>query len=657
MKLRIITLLLVTLGVFGCSSSFVSAADYRLPPINTSGAIQVSNWNELNTAVTNAGPGTTIIVNPGSYGDLYISNKNGNANGWIKIIGAPQSNGSRVQVGSFRFTDSSYIQLRNLKFYGTMKAANKAIEVIGGHHFQIWDNEITNGGEAGISFPGNNSGGNGGTDYIDIRYNDIHHNALHSNQGWWQGSGLSILFAQDRGTTPDSDGYKIRIIGNLLWDNYVDPVTSGGIAGSWGITDGNCIITDINTNYNYQGKTLIQDNICSDNGGPGVAFYKSKNVDILNNTFYKNVKTRDATVVNNGDLMCNQSENYTARNNIIVPRDDNPTLFRVWSYCNNQVLSGNVWVRTGYSSQVSDPSGIFLNNGAAVLANPQLNASAGNWTAINQAAGKGAQWPRQKYSDGTSPSPSPIINPSPSPVASPSPSPTNTSRSPYANQSIPGLIQMEYYDNGGPNVAYFDIDGINHGAEFFSDPEIRAAEGVDINKKTINGTDLFSIGWAEPGEWVEYTVEVAQEATYMLSAKVSNGNASEIQNSFYIEIDGQKVNFNSPQTGNWDTYVDSISTDSVTLTAGTHIMRLTIDKGSVDIDYIQFQKSQNTDPQNNPCPGDLNGDKIIDGSDYTLLSSAFLNSSFPAALDLNGDGVVDGGDYSFLANRFLTTCN
>lgn len=57
------------------------------------------------------------------------------------------------------------------------------------------------------------------------------------------------------------------------------------------------------------------------------------------------------------------------------------------------------------------------------------------------------------------------------------------------------------------------------------------------------------------------------------------------------------------------------------------------------------------------CQGDINGDKITDISDYSILIANFLKSPVtnPAA-DINGDGAVDVMDYSLLVKNFLHTC-
>lgn len=58
-----------------------------------------------------------------------------------------------------------------------------------------------------------------------------------------------------------------------------------------------------------------------------------------------------------------------------------------------------------------------------------------------------------------------------------------------------------------------------------------------------------------------------------------------------------------------------------------------------------------------PCPGDTNGDGIINGADLSVLLSQFGQSVPPGTgADFNGDGIVNGADLSVLLSNFGNTC-
>ena len=65
-------------------------------------------------------------------------------------------------------------------------------------------------------------------------------------------------------------------------------------------------------------------------------------------------------------------------------------------------------------------------------------------------------------------------------------------------------------------MAYHDLDGSNNGSQY------RPAEGVDIESCTDAGGG-FNVGWLNPGEWMEYTVEVPAAGTYSLEARAPTG--------------------------------------------------------------------------------------------------------------------------------------
>jgi hypothetical protein len=100
-------------------------------------------------------------------------------------------------------------------------------------------------------------------------------------------------------------------------------------------------------------------------------------------------------------------------------------------------------------------------------------------------------------------------------------------------QPIPGKVQCAYYDLGGEGIAYHDTDAKNNGSGALNPAdgsylnEFRMNEGVDISytkfHHDIDNTqyDLVQppenqlyVGWTEPGEWFNITIQVAQAGVY-----------------------------------------------------------------------------------------------------------------------------------------------
>jgi hypothetical protein len=111
------------------------------------------------------------------------------------------------------------------------------------------------------------------------------------------------------------------------------------------------------------------------------------------------------TVVDHGEFMCqsmDRSEKVENRtvftrcedvvyvDNVIVGRPERTTL--VANFGTTSVEStGNVWVRTGFSSS---PGDVVLPDGAAVVASPdESDPPRGDWRTIGEANARGAPWP------------------------------------------------------------------------------------------------------------------------------------------------------------------------------------------------------------------------------------------------------------------------
>ncbi len=89
---------------------------------------------------------------------------------------------------------------------------------------------------------------------------------------------------------------------------------------------------------------------------------------------------------------------------------------------------------------------------------------------------------------------------------------------------IPGIIEAEYFDEGGESVAYHD-DTIRAG-----DTVYRASETVDIYKLT----DGYAVGTFAKDEWMEYTVDV-KEGIYDIEFYVGSTVSSGAKLSFYLD--------------------------------------------------------------------------------------------------------------------------
>ena len=160
----------------------------------------------------------------------------------------------------------------------------------------------------------------------------------------------------------------------------------------------------------------------------------------------------------------------------------------------------------------------------------------------------------------------------------------NIPQGPYGGSPnlIPGTIQFENYDVGGNGFAYLDSTKTNSGGATF-----RTDEDVDLENCTDVGAG-YNIGFAEAGEWLEYTVSVAASGKYNLiirSACSSDGR------TISLAMDGKDIagNIAVPNTGGWQVWKD-IEIKAIQLEAGAHVLRLTIGANDyVNLNYITFE--------------------------------------------------------------------
>lgn len=152
---------------------------------------------------------------------------------------------------------------------------------------------------------------------------------------------------------------------------------------------------------------------------------------------------------------------------------------------------------------------------------------------------------------------------------------SGTWQTPYTGTpvAVPGTIEAEHYDNGGEGVAYHDSDAGNNGG-------IYRADDVDILARTGYASNNHVVNNAYPGEWLEYTINVQASGIYSVGASV----ASRLEGgTFHIEVDGADITgaMKAPTTGSWYTF-QRVSKGGVQLTAGTHVLRLSLDTPGVE---------------------------------------------------------------------------
>jgi hypothetical protein len=221
-----------------------------------------------------------------------------------------------------------------------------------------------------------------------------------------------------------------------------------------------------------------------------------------------------------------------------------------------------------------------------------------------------------------------------------------TPQSPFSGKRVriekETTIEAEKFDNGGERVAFHDTEVANLGKVG------NRGKGVDLLKDKSGAT---YVGYTRTGEWLEYSVTVAKAGTYDINARVSS---LKIGGHFHIEIDGvnKTGTLTVPNTGNWGSWT-MVGKSGVALTAGDHVVRLTMDSvgqsgGVGDFDWIRFSPmSVPTAPTSTP-----NASKPLFaiGADECLGSAAL--SSYLGYLDEGDVLAYHGVDFGSGATKF-----
>jgi GH35 family endo-1,4-beta-xylanase len=164
-------------------------------------------------------------------------------------------------------------------------------------------------------------------------------------------------------------------------------------------------------------------------------------------------------------------------------------------------------------------------------------------------------------------------------------------RAPYNGvKQIPGTIEAEDFDGGAEGYSFHDSDKTNEGDY---KPAYRSdSEGVDL----VKGNGGCVIGYTAQGEWLEYTVNVAQAGEYEYEATVSSGNDNAAFSISVINDNGmtQLAKVKVPKTGDndWSKYKTVKGKLSKPLEAGEQILRITIDSPYANIDKIEFKGTE-----------------------------------------------------------------
>lgn len=189
-----------------------------------------------------------------------------------------------------------------------------------------------------------------------------------------------------------------------------------------------------------------------------------------------------------------------------------------------------------------------------------------------------------------------------------------------AARAIPGVIEAEQFDEGGEGIAYHDTTAGNKGGSF-------RAMDVDI-EPTADAGGGYDVGWTKPGEWLQYTVNVAATGDYDATLRLASTGVGGI---LHLAIDGinATAGVQVPNSGGWQSWT-AVTVPHVPLTAGVHTLRLVFDAtgstGSVaNVNRIELARSAGATPFGAApvaLPGTIEAENFDEGGASVAYSDA-----------------------------------
>jgi len=213
---------------------------------------------------------------------------------------------------------------------------------------------------------------------------------------------------------------------------------------------------------------------------------------------------------------------------------------------------------------------------------------------------------------------------------------------PYQAVTLPDRIEAEHYDSGESGVAWSDTDAHAGSGSFRVDDDVDAFE---IERVGASGQAL--LGRTRDGEFVQYTVEVADADEFEIRLQVASG--ADAPGVIHVDVDGARVGTVDGDTDGWFQWT-ARTAGTVALDAGTHVVQLTwADGANVNLDWIDFRS---TTPQPAQCDAG-----VLEAEDATI-AGRFGAGDFDQASGGSAVGVERGagGFFGGVGDSYVEFC-
>lgn len=265
-------------GATACAATWYVAPDGR---DDADAGTQPQPWKTPGYAATRASAGDTVIVEAGTYATFVIKRSGSKAAGYITLR-AQMPHMAKILCESPEYVDCITVEADFIRIDGfeleNVRSGNFGSGVFARshHHIAVLNCLIHGMGGAGVGF-----------DHCD--YLLAEGNVIHDTSMWnpYITSAISYYMNRTFEGVDDGPGFRNVVRNNTCYHNYNDRAVIGKET-----TDGNGIIIDTlhgdASTPAYVHPTLVEGNVCFDNGGKGVHVFQSDNVTVRNNVCYHN---------------------------------------------------------------------------------------------------------------------------------------------------------------------------------------------------------------------------------------------------------------------------------------------------------------------------------------------------------------------------------
>ena len=160
---------------------------------------------------------------------------------------------------------------------------------------------------------------------------------------------------------------------------------------------------------------------------------------------------------------------------------------------------------------------------------------------------------------------------------------------PFKYITLPGKMAAAHYDEGKNGESYgddvfrttqFGVGGGDYTA--WNSGWFFRNDGVDVQLSEEEQTAV--VGWTNDYEWMNYTITVVESGNYLVKIRVAGYGGA-----MSILVDGNTVldNVTINSTNGWNNW-ETLDLGYVTLSEGTHTIKVTIDDSGYNINYFDF---------------------------------------------------------------------